>query len=111
MAIHVLAGEDKTIPEKTAVAFTHTACDVDKPSSSQILNRVRWTWNELSYEIAVLKTRDLFYIEFADCLVDETLYSGPFSSMAEVNAHLDLLGHHPKVVRITPLTSADAHDG
>ena len=102
-AIHMIAHDQPDVLQATAEVFTKTVCFSERPGNSDIESRVEWSWNEIIYEIGTLRrASNEFYFEFTDRTVDEKLFSGPFSSMGDVDDHMELLKHQPKKVRLVP---------
>lgn len=108
IAIQVSALENAGIPEKVAQSFTQAVCFSKKPVNCDIQGRVVWSWNGIAYEVAVLKAPGAYYFEFTDETTEGVLYSGPFSDMSDVDAHLELLKHSPKTIRLAPHEPIDS---
>ena len=99
-AIHMLANDDPDIPAAAAKVFTMTVCRAEAPAAPTVLRRFEWSWQGLSFDIAVLHSDDdAFYLQFIDRQGEEPLYAGPFPAMGEVDGRLDLLKHQPVSIR------------
>jgi hypothetical protein len=101
--IHMIAHDRPEVPEVTAVAFTQKVCFLERPQNCVVESRVEWAWSGIVYEIATLRTPHCFYLQFTDSSVDEKLFSGPFTSMDDVDDHMELLKHAPKTIRFVPV--------
>ncbi len=100
-AIHILGHDNPAIPSEVAAAFTKRACHTTPPAIGTIMRRLEWAWESLVFEVAVVKdTEDAFHLQYNDCQGEEPLFSGPFSTMTEIDDRLDLLKHGPITIRL-----------
>ncbi len=100
-AIHMLGDDTPAIPMEAAARFTKSVCHNTPPINCTIMRRLEWAWGGLAFEIAVLQdTEDAFHLQYHDRLGEEPLFSGPFSTMKEVDERLDLLKHGPLTIRL-----------
>lgn len=102
-AIQTLAYNSPEIPQEMAKSFTSTACFLERPPNCGRLRRFEWEWCNLKYEIAILRALGSLFVEFTDLAGVEPLYSGPFSTMREVEECLKLLKHQPKTIHLVPV--------
>lgn len=100
-AIHLLGDDSPEIPKTVAAAFTRSICHTTPPPNFMVMRQLEWAWEELAFEVAVLHETDgAFYLQYNDRLGDDPLFSGPLSSMKEVEERLDLLKNGPISVRL-----------
>lgn len=100
MAIQMVADDHPEVPAKLAEAFTRRVCFEDRPSDCHVEGRFEWACGESVYDVVVLRASGAFYFEFIDHQGEGALYSGPFSSAADLTRHKDLLKHQPKRVHM-----------
>ena len=78
-----------------------SVCHIASPPNFTIMQRLEWAWEGLAFEVAVLTDNDgAFHLKYDDRLGEEPLFSGPFSSIKEVDDRLDLLKHGPISIRL-----------
>lgn len=74
-AIHALADDEPTIPTAAATYFTKRVCRATPPSAFTLVRRLEWSWQELSFEVAVLReASDAFHLQFIDRQGKEPLF-------------------------------------
>lgn len=88
-----------------AQSFTGLVCFPERPADCKTLDRYEWAWNEIAYDISVLRQEDDFYVEFWDRTDEAILLSGPFSDREDADHRIALLMHRPKIIRILPHAS------
>jgi hypothetical protein len=100
-AIHMLGDDNPQIPSDVAASFTKRVCHTTPPANGTIMRRLEWAWEGLVFEVAVVQdTEDAFHLQYNDRQGEEPLFSGPFSTMKEVEERLDLLKHGPITIRL-----------
>lgn len=88
-----------------AQSFTRLVCFPERPANCKTLDRYEWAWNEIAYDVSVLRQEDDFYIEFCDRTDEVILFSGPFADREVVDRRIAFLMHRPKIIQIIPHAS------
>src|SRR5262245_64950491 len=88
------------IPQRAADAFTRAVCSSELSVECTLESSFEWSWEEVAFDVSVLRHSNSFYLKMTDRAVERPVYSGPFISRDAVNDRIELLNHRPKVIRI-----------